>query len=240
MNHGRCGADDQAGDPGARLADNGGGVAGRTRRRHLAGPDHARGRGIVLWRGLPRRPAGACRGGIPRRRLRADRRLRRRAGPCAGLPARRRAADIDERAQRQDRRHRPPDGRRTGKETVMSWQPTRDLVGYGANPPNPRWPDGARIAVNFVMNYEEGSEPSVQDGEGFTELGHTEAHGRNDGIRGRDLAGESMFEYGSRVGFWRLMRLFQARGLPMTIFGCALAFERHPPAAKALRASGFD
>ena len=57
----------------------------------------------------------------------------------------------------------------------MSWQPTRDLVGYGANPPDPQWPDGARIAVNFVMNYEEGSEPSVQDGEGYTETGLTES-----------------------------------------------------------------
>jgi allantoinase len=116
----------------------------------------------------------------------------------------------------------------------------RDLIGYGANPPDPNWPGGARIAVNFVMNYEEGSEPSVQDGEGFTELGLTEAHGLNQGVRGRDLAGESMFEYGSRVGFWRLMRLFQERGLPMTVFGCALALERHPPAASAIRESGFD
>src|SRR5918992_3335640 len=240
MNHGRCGADDQAGDPGARLADNGGGVAGRTRRRHLADPDHARGRRVVLWRRLPRRPAGACRGGIPRRRLRAARRLRRRAGPCAGLPARRREADLDERAQRQDRRHRPPDGRRTGKETDMSWQPTRDLVGYGANPPDPKWPDGARIAVNFVVNYEEGSEPSVQDGEGYSETGLTESHGLRQVSEGRDLAAESMFEYGSRVGFWRLMRLFQERQLPLTVFGCALALERNPLAADAIRKSGFD
>ncbi len=58
--------------------------------------------------------------------------------------------------------------------------------------------------------------------------------------KGRDLAGESMFEYGSRVGFWRLMRLFQERKLPMTVFGCALALERHKPAAEAIRASGFD
>ena len=116
----------------------------------------------------------------------------------------------------------------------------RDLIGYGANPPDPRWPSGARIAVNFVMNYEEGSEPSVQDGEGFTEIGLTEAHGLNQGVKGRDLAGESMFEYGSRVGFWRLMRLFQERGLPMTIFGCALALERNPAAANAIRQSGFD
>ena len=107
----------------------------------------------------------------------------------------------------------------------------RDLIGYGANPPNPKWPGGARLAINFVMNYEEGSEPSVQDGEGFTEVGLTEAHGLGQGVKGRDLAAEGMFEYGSRVGFWRLMRLFQERKLPMTVFGCALALERHKPAA---------
>ena len=116
----------------------------------------------------------------------------------------------------------------------------RDLIGYGANPPNPQWPGGARIAINFVMNYEEGSEPSIQDGEGFTELGLTEANGLPTGVKGRDLAGEGMFAYGSRVGFWRLMRLFQERGLPMTVFGCALAIERNPDAAAAIRASGFD
>lgn len=116
----------------------------------------------------------------------------------------------------------------------------RDLIGYGANPPNPNWPDGARIAVNFVMNYEEGSEPSVQDGEGFTETGLSEAHGLGQGIIGRDLAGESLFEYGSRVGFWRLMRLFKERDLPMTIFGCALALERNPEAAAAIRDAGYD
>jgi putative urate catabolism protein len=122
----------------------------------------------------------------------------------------------------------------------MSVPYDRDLVGYGANPPNPKWPNGARIAVNFVMNYEEGSEPSVQDGEGFTELGLTEAHGLNQGVQGRDLAGESLFEYGSRVGFWRLMRIFKERNLPMTVFGCALALERHPEAAAAIKAAGHD
>ena len=122
----------------------------------------------------------------------------------------------------------------------MPWQPTRDFVGYGRTPPDPQWPNGARLAINFVMNYEEGSEPSVQDGEGHTELGLTEAHGLNQGVRGRDLAGESMFEYGSRVGFWRLMRLFEERSLPMTVFGCALALERNPEAAAAIRAAGHD
>jgi len=118
----------------------------------------------------------------------------------------------------------------------MPWEPKRDFTGYGAKPPDPNWPNGARLAVNFVMNYEEGSEPSVQDGEGFTELGLTEAHGLIQGVKGRDLAGESMFEYGSRVGFWRLLRLFHEREMPMTVFGCALALERNPEAAAAIRA----
>lgn len=122
----------------------------------------------------------------------------------------------------------------------MSWQPTRDFVGYGENPPDPKWPNDARIAVNFVMNYEEGSEPSMQDGEGYSETGLTESTSSSMGLKGRDLAGESMFEFGSRAGFWRLMRAFQERGLPMTVFGCALAFERNSRAAEAVRKSGFD
>jgi allantoinase len=115
----------------------------------------------------------------------------------------------------------------------------RDLIGYADAPPHPQWPGGARVALNFVMNYEEGSEPSVQDGEGYTETALTEAP-LDPGVNGRDLAGEGMFAYGSRVGFWRLMRLFQERGLPMTVFGCALALERNPKAAAAIAASGFD
>jgi hypothetical protein len=80
------------------------------------------------------------------------------------------------------------------------WQPTRDLLGYGANPPDPKWPNGARVAVNFVMNYEEGSEPSMQDGEGYTETGLPGPPVPH-GVKGRDLAGEGMFEYGSQVSF---------------------------------------
>jgi allantoinase len=116
----------------------------------------------------------------------------------------------------------------------------RDFIGYGANPPDPRWPNGARIAVNFVLNYEEGSEPSVQDGEDYSEAGLTEAHGLGVGAKGRDLAAESMFEYGSRVGFWRLHRMFQERRMPMTVFGCALALERNPEAAAAIRQAAYD
>ena len=116
----------------------------------------------------------------------------------------------------------------------------RDLIGYGATPPDPQWPNGARLALNFVINVEEGSEPSVQDGEGFTEVQHTEAFGRQQGLDGRDLAGEGMFEYGSRVGIWRILRMFQERDLPVTLFACAVALERNPPLAEAVRHSGYD
>lgn len=122
----------------------------------------------------------------------------------------------------------------------MKWQPSRDLIGYANNPPDPKWPGGARLAVNFVMNYEEGSEPSIQDGESFSETGLTEAHGLNQAGNGRDLAAEGMFEYGSRVGFWRLVKLFEERNLPLTVFGCALALERNPLAAAKIRQMGYD
>jgi allantoinase len=122
----------------------------------------------------------------------------------------------------------------------MPYEVQRDFRGYGANPPDPQWPGGARLAVNFVINYEEGSEPSFALGDGTTETGLTEAHGLNQLKSGRDLAAEGMFEYGSRVGFWRLHRLFRERGLPLTIFGCALALEANPEAAAAIRDAGYD
>jgi peptidoglycan/xylan/chitin deacetylase (PgdA/CDA1 family) len=122
----------------------------------------------------------------------------------------------------------------------MPYEVKRDFIGYGGDPPDPQWPGGARIAVNFVINYEEGSEPSIADGDGYTETGVTDAHGGNQGVKGRDLAAEGMFEYGSRAGFWRLLRLFRDRGLKPTIFGCALALERNPPAAAAIREAGLD
>ena len=89
----------------------------------------------------------------------------------------------------------------------MSWQPNTRPRGLWREPArSASGPDGARLAVNFVMNYEEGSEPSVQDGEGYSETGLTESDHVAVGMKGRDLAAEGMFEYGSRVGFWRLMR----------------------------------
>ena len=116
----------------------------------------------------------------------------------------------------------------------------RDFVGYGANPPNPRWPGGARLALNFVMNYEEGSEYSMMDRDGVSDAALTELSSAAVPRGERDLAAEGMFEYGSRVGFWRLMRLFAERELPMTVFACALALERNAPAAAAIRASDHD
>ena len=116
----------------------------------------------------------------------------------------------------------------------------RDLIGYGAHPPDIAWPNGARVAVNFVMNFEEGSEYSIGDGDGRSEASLTEVAAARVPRGERDLAAESMYEYGSRIGFWRLHRLFRERDLPLTVFACALALERHPPAAAAIREAGWD
>ena len=113
----------------------------------------------------------------------------------------------------------------------------RDFIGYGPNPPDARWPGGARVALNIVLNYEEGSEPSFPDGDGVTEAGLTD--GGRGGAR-RDLAAEAMFEYGSRVGVWRLLRILQARGAPATVFGCAVALQRNPAVVQAIQQAGYD
>ena len=116
----------------------------------------------------------------------------------------------------------------------------RDLVGYGAHPPDPKWPNGARIAVQIVMNYEEGSEYSIPDGDGISETYLTEVPGATLGPHKRDLIVESIYEYGSRSGFWRLMRLFAERHLAITVFGAALALERNPEAARAIADAQYD
>jgi putative urate catabolism protein len=117
--------------------------------------------------------------------------------------------------------------------------PHRDLIGYGANRPDPQWPGGARLAINFVFNYEEGSENNILDGDAAADGGLIEgATGVPAGMR--DMNAESIYEFGSRVGFWRLMRLFAEFDLPVTIFACALALERNPEAAAAIVAAGHD
>ena len=116
----------------------------------------------------------------------------------------------------------------------------RNLVGYGKTPPQAAWPNGARIAVQIVMNYEEGSEYSIPDGDETSEMYLTEVPGATLGPGKRDLIVESVYEYGSRAGFWRLMRMFEERGLAITVFGAALALERNPQAARAIAAAGYE
>ena len=118
--------------------------------------------------------------------------------------------------------------------------PDRDFVGYGAEPPHAAWPGGARVAVNFVLNVEEGAEYSVHDGDGRSETALTEVAAPRVPPGERALAAESMYEYGSRAGFWRLGRLFAGRGVPVTAFASALALERNPAAAAFIRAQGWD
>lgn len=114
----------------------------------------------------------------------------------------------------------------------------RDFTGYGANPPDPHWPNQARIAVNVVINYEEGSEFSYPDGDERSEPGLTETNKKN--FEGRDLAAESMFEYGSRVGVWRVIRVLREAGIPATVFACARALERNPAVTQVFRDLGYD
>ncbi len=116
----------------------------------------------------------------------------------------------------------------------------RDLIGYGENPPDPKWPGDARLALQIVMNYEEGSEYSIPDGDEASETYLTEVPGATLGPHKRDLIVESVYEYGSRAGFWRLMRIFKQRNLPITVFGAALALERNPEAARAIREAGYE
>jgi hypothetical protein len=117
---------------------------------------------------------------------------------------------------------------------------SRDLVGYGATPPDPRWPDGAKVAVQCVINYEEGGENSVLHGDKGSEAFLSEMVGAQSHVGMRAMAMESLYEYGSRAGFWRLHRLFTERGLPLTVFGVAKAMEANPAAVEAMLAAGWE
>jgi len=116
----------------------------------------------------------------------------------------------------------------------------RDMVGYGAHPPHPQWPGDARIAVQFVINYEEGAENNVLHGDAASESFLSEMVGTDAREGVRHMSMEWLYEYGSRAGFWRLYRLFAERGLPATIFAVGLALERNPEAAAAMRDAGFE
>ncbi|CAN5118436.1 allantoinase PuuE [soil metagenome] len=117
---------------------------------------------------------------------------------------------------------------------------SRDLVGYGATPPDARWPGGARVAVQFVINYEEGAERSVANGDGESEAFLSEMVGATSQQGARAMAMESLYEYGSRAGFWRLHRLFTERQAPVTVFGVAKALATNPEAVAAMKAADWE
>jgi len=116
----------------------------------------------------------------------------------------------------------------------------RDLAGYGAEPPHPRWPGNARIAVNFVVNYEEGAEYSLLNGDDRPETILSEVGPSAPVFGRRDLNMESMYEYGARGGVWRTLRAFQDRGVVPTVYAVGLALEQNPRVAEAVAATGCD
>jgi putative urate catabolism protein len=115
----------------------------------------------------------------------------------------------------------------------------RDLIGYGRTPPHADWPGGARIAVQFVLNYEEGGENCVLHGDPGSEQFLSEIIGAA-AYPARHLSMESIYEYGSRVGAWRILAEFERRGLPLTIFGVAMAMQRNPELVQACVAQGHE
>jgi len=115
----------------------------------------------------------------------------------------------------------------------------RDMIGYGARPPHARWPGGARIAVQIVLNYEEGAENSILHGDAKSETFLSDIVGA-EAFSMRHMSMESLYEYGSRAGLWRLLRLFRDRHLPVTVFGAAMALERNPAAVEAMLADGHE
>ena len=115
----------------------------------------------------------------------------------------------------------------------------RDLVGYGNNPPHANWPGKARIAVQFVLNYEEGGESCILHGDSHSERFLSEIVGA-EAFPDRHMSMESIYEYGSRAGVWRILKEFEKRGLPLTVFGVAMALERHPEVAMAFKELGHE
>jgi putative urate catabolism protein len=116
----------------------------------------------------------------------------------------------------------------------------RDLRGYGREPPAANWPGGARIAVQFVVNYEEGGENCVLHGDAASEAFLSEIVGAQPIAGQRHMNMESLYEYGARAGFWRLHRLFTERDLPATVFGVAMALERNPDVVAAMQEAGWE
>jgi len=116
----------------------------------------------------------------------------------------------------------------------------RDLCGYADQPPHPQWPGKARIAVQFVVNYEEGGERCLLHGDNESEAFLSEIVGAVPFANARHLNMESMYEYGSRAGFWRLHRMFSSRNIPVTVFGVAMALQRNPHAVEAMLKADWE
>ena len=116
----------------------------------------------------------------------------------------------------------------------------RDLAGYSGKPPHPKWPNNARLAVQFVLNIEEGAEQTIVNGDQQSESYLHEIPGRPPRIGERDLSVEQFYEYGSRAGFWRILQLFQARKLPLTAFAVGKALELNPDIGRALAEAGHE
>ena len=116
----------------------------------------------------------------------------------------------------------------------------RDLVGYANQPPLVKWPNAARVAVQFVVNYEEGSEANILDGDPGSEKLLSEIVGAESYAGMRHMNMESLYEYGSRAGFWRLHRMFTERDMPVTVFGVALALARNPAAVAAMQDANWE
>lgn len=116
----------------------------------------------------------------------------------------------------------------------------RDLIGYGKTPPHPNWPHQARVAVQFVINYEEGGENCILHGDEASEAFLSDVVGASPWPGMRHMNIESMYEYGSRAGFWRLYRLFTQRNIPVTVYGIAMALERNPEAVAAMLAADWE
>ncbi len=116
----------------------------------------------------------------------------------------------------------------------------RDMIGYGEAPPHPHWPGNARIAVQFVVNYEEGGENAILHGDAASETFLSDIANPPAIQGGRNMNIESMYEYGSRAGFWRLLRLFDTHGFPFTCFGVGMALLRNPESVAAMQARGHE
>lgn len=116
----------------------------------------------------------------------------------------------------------------------------RDMIGYGADPPQANWPNGARIAVQFVINYEEGGENCILHGDAASEAFLSEIVGAEPWPGMRHMSIESIYEYGSRAGFWRLHRLFTSHQIPVTVYGVAMALERNPEAVAGMQQADWE